>query len=207
MKMGMWRRRVVLTAAVALCGAWATDWPGAASQQGSAPAPRIRINPLVEALEQGKVAEDGANTPGGVWTFIDMEHGRVPTLTQVQERFASMAVQRKPNGQLVSAPVVRVPMYGDESPRWLVKQILDSGGLGIIFPQIDSREQAPRAVPPMRYPPQRGSNHPTPIGTRGFGFSGNHPMWFVDGKPVGAVEYMKRADVWPLNPDGELFAA
>ena len=36
---------------------------------GQAAGPRVRINTLIERLEQGGVAESG-----DVWTFIDMEH-------------------------------------------------------------------------------------------------------------------------------------
>ena len=159
-----------------------------------------RISPLIERLEQG-----GAAGPD-VWRMIDMEHGpyRIDGLQQQFEEFARM---RRPNGQLQVTPGVRIPMYGDENPSWLVKQVLDIGALAIVFPQIDTREEALRAVRSMRIPPQRGAPYPDPPGIRGAG------LWSTDGftgfplwGEMDADEYMRRADLWPLNPEGELFA-
>ena len=159
-----------------------------------------RISPLIERLEQG-----GAAGPD-VWQMIDMEHGPY-RIDELQARFEEFARVRRPNGQLQVTPGVRIPMYGDENPSWLVKQVLDIGALAIVFPQIDTKEEALRAVRSMRIPPQRGAKYPDPPGIRGAG------LWSTDGftgfplwGEMGADEYMRRADVWPLNPEGELFA-
>ena len=53
----------------------------------------------------------------------------------------------------------------------------------------------------MRYPPQAGAAHPEPRGRRGWGPTGARRVWNMDND-----EYAHRADVWPLNPDGELLA-
>ena len=159
-----------------------------------------RISPLIERLEQG-----GAAGPD-VWQMIDMEHGPY-RIDELQARFEEFARVRRPNGQLQVTPGVRIPMYGDENPSWLVKQVLDIGALAIVFPQINTKEEALRAVRSMRIPPQRGAKYPDPPGIRGAG------LWSTDGftgfplwGEMGADEYMRRADVWPLNPEGELFA-
>ena len=173
---------------------------------GMAGAPRpaagqtARISPLIERLEQG-----GAVGPD-VWEMIDMEHGPY-RIDELRTRFEEFARMRRPNGQLQVTPGVRIPMYGDENPSWLVKQVLDIGALAIVFPQIDTAEEALRAVRSMRIPPQRGAAHPDPPGIRGAGlwstdgFTG-FPLWGA----MDADEYMRRADLWPLNPAGELFA-
>ena len=141
-----------------------------------------------------------------VWQMIDMEHGPY-RIDELQERFEEFARMRRPNGQLEVTPGVRIPMYGDENPSWLVKQVLDIGALAIVFPQIDTKEEALRAVRSMRIPPQRGARYPDPPGIRGAG------LWSTDGftgfplwGEMDADEYMRRADLWPLNPAGELFA-
>jgi 2-keto-3-deoxy-L-rhamnonate aldolase RhmA len=173
----------------------AASWPQAVQQTPGRAAPKLRINTIIEALEQGRVAESGVN-----WTFVDMEHGPY-LLDQLRLRFDEMSKKRKPNGQLESTPVVRIPMYGEESPSWAVKQVLDLGALSIVFPQIETRDQAVRAIRSMRFPPQRGTKYPNPPGIRGSG-GGSRALW---GK-LGPDEYFQRADVWPLNPEGELFA-
>jgi 4-hydroxy-2-oxoheptanedioate aldolase len=55
-------------------------------------------------------------------------------------------------------------------------------------------------VQSVRYPPQRGTKYPAPAGIRGYGPGGVRTLWGIDG-----AEYLRRADVWPLNPEGELF--
>ena len=53
----------------------------------------------------------------------------------------------------------------------------------------------------MRYPPQRGAKYPQPVGDRGC-CPGDAPRYWG----LSLHEYFLRADVWPLNPDGELLA-
>ncbi len=164
------------------------------------PAKRQRISPIIQRLEEGGIAGPD------VWTMIDMEHGAFD-VKELRTQFEQIAKRRKPNGQLEVTPGVRIPMYGYEDPSWVVKQVLDVGALAIVFPQIENKEQALRAIRAMRLPPQRGGKYPTPPGLRGAGmwstdmFKG-FPLW----GPMGPDEYMERADLWPLNPDGELFA-
>jgi len=164
-------------------------------QRANAEAPKGRLNPLIEKLESG----GNALTPDD-WTFIDLEHGPF-SIERLQHILDDLDKKRKPNGQLPSAPIVRIPMDGDESSRWVVKQALDSGAMGIIFGHVESKEQALAAIQSMRYPPQKGAAHPTPLGKRGYA-----PQRAVKYWGVPLLEYLHRADVWPLNRDGELFA-
>ena len=187
----------VLIAAVAVSPAW----PKAAAQQNASGSRRhARVNTLIERLEQGGVVGPD------VWQMIDMEHGQY-LIDELQEKLDEIAKNRKPNGQLQVTPGVRIPPYGEENPSWIVKQVLDIGALAIVFPQIDTKEEALRAVRSMRIPPQRGTKYLDPPGIRGAG------LWSTDGftgfplwGEMDADEYMRRADLWPLNPDGELFA-
>ena len=112
-----------------------------------------------------------------------------------------MNEERDADGRLSLTPLVRIPQDGDEDFKWAVKQVLDLGGFGIILPHVDTGEEAVRLVRAMRYPPARGSAQPEPRGERGWGPGGATRLWRLD-----SVEYHARADVWPLAPDGELFA-
>ena len=154
-----------------------------------------RLNPLIEKLESG----GNALTPAD-WTFIDLEHGPF-SIERLQGILDDLGKRRKANGQLPSAPIVRIPMDGDEDSRWIVKQALDSGAMGIIFGHVESKEQALAAIQSMRYPPQKGAAHPSPVGKRGYA-----PQRAVRYWGIPLADYIHRADVWPLNPDGELFA-
>jgi 4-hydroxy-2-oxoheptanedioate aldolase len=73
--------------------------------------------------------------------------------------------------------------------------------MGIILPHVDRAEEAVRLVRAMRYPPPRGTLYPAPRGERGWGPGGATRLWGLN-----STEYARRADVWPLNPEGELFA-
>ncbi len=152
-----------------------------------------RLNSLIEQLEVG-----GEALVGQHWQFIDLEHG--PYLL---DRLDTRLAELKPAGTTrpIRAPMVRIPSEGDEPVRFMVKQVLDMGAFGVVFPRIETRAQAERAVRAMRYPPQHGETGREPVGLRGWGPGRAARYW---GLPVG--EYARRADVWPLDPSGELFA-
>jgi 4-hydroxy-2-oxoheptanedioate aldolase len=157
---------------------------------------RTRLNPLIARLEQGQIAYTGVD-----WQFIDMEHGPY-LLDRLQATLAELGKKKKPNGQFEIAPIVRIPLEGDEPFRFAVKQVLDSGAFGIVFPHIETKAQAVEAIRSMRYPPQRNAKYPEPAGRRGWGPGRAASYWGL-AVPDYAFKY---ADVWPLNPDGELFA-
>ena len=133
--------------------------------------------------------------------FIDMEHGPY-LLDRLQAILGDLGKKKKANGQFETAPIVRIPLEGDEDFRFAVKQVLDMGAMGVVFPHVESRAQAVEAIRSMRYPAQRGSKFPEPAGRRGWGPGRAAALW---GLPVNEYAF-QRADVWPLNPQGELFA-
>lgn len=98
-------------------------------------------------------------------------------------------------------PLARLAPYGRESSQWAVKQALDIGLMGLIFPSIETPEQALNAVRSMRYPQRRGSPYLEPRGLRGSGPAA--AAWFWG---LSTADYIRRADTWPLNPDGNLVA-
>ncbi len=153
-----------------------------------------RLNKIIEALEAGRPAL--ADTE---WQLIDMEHApySAETLQRVLEE-----LQRDADGRLSQTPLVRIPHNGDEDFAWAVKQVLDQGVFGILLPHVETREDAERFVQAMRYPPPRDADQPEPRGIRGWGPANAMRLWGIE----DSAEYYRRADVWPLNPDGELFA-
>ena len=83
----------------------------------------------------------------------------------------------------------------------VVKQALDIGLHGVIFNGVDRKEQALIAVKSMRYPQLKGSKIYEPAGTRGAGPANATWLWGIAGE-----EYERHADLWPLNPEGDLLA-
>ncbi len=154
--------------------------------------PEARINRLIEALEKG----DSAIT-GETWIFIDQEHGPY-VIDQLGARLRDLAEAKNDRGQQPLAPIVRIPTEGDQDLRWVIKQVLERGAMGIIVPQVENAAQATKIVQAMRYPQRNESAYPTPVGRRGF--AGAPRTW-----GLSVMDYIEVADVWPLNPAGELF--
>lgn len=191
-----------------LAGSLLTGWTGAVADESA------RLNRTIETL-----AADApvfgiftgnfslANARGLArseldFIFIDMEHSAVD-MEALQTFLLGMTdkarMLAKGNAQMDVTPLVRIPMSGGENLQWMVKQVLDMGAFGIVFPYVETREQTEMSVRAMRYPQVRGDDAIEPTGLRGA--SPAIASWFW-----GTRDYMQRADVWPLDPAGELLA-
>jgi 4-hydroxy-2-oxoheptanedioate aldolase len=96
-------------------------------------------------------------------------------------------------------PMVRIPPNGAESSQWMAKQVLDMGVYGVIWPHISTVDEARNAVAACRYPRPKQAKYAEPAGKRGDGPRAAAAYW-----GLSQQEYYERADVWPLNPDGEI---
>lgn len=129
------------------------------------------------------------------FVIIDMEHS--PFDMEAAGDF--IWNMRAVDASFPVTPLIRVPTNGREVAhnQWLFKQALDIGAMGIMVPQINSAEEARAAVVAMRYPPSRDDAAPEPRGERGVG--GAPAAW-----GLAMPDYVARADLWPLDPQGEL---
>ena len=194
----------------------------AAAQQSAGPAlseqgeSKGHLNPVVAKLAAGRTvyglintgdlslahARETARAPVD-FVYADMEHspldfpGLAIFLAGLTDKAAIVA---KKSAQPNVALFARFPPEADQS-QWVVKQALDIGLMGVIFNGVDTTAQAVTAVRTMRYPPMRGSTRREPVGIRGYSTAAASYAW-----GVSAAEYERRADVWPLNPDGDLLA-
>jgi len=98
-------------------------------------------------------------------------------------------------------PFVRVPANGSEMNQFLAKQALDMGCYGVVWPHIATVDEARAAVAACRYPRPKGSPNYEPAGLRGDSPSAAARYW-----GVSLQDYYDRADVWPLDPNGEILA-
>lgn len=169
-----------------------------------------RLNHMIDVLANGGVAI-GANvnalTPLSTiealralpldWVFIDMEHG--PFEPRTLRDF--VLTLRAPDGSFPVTPIVRVAANCSEIKfnQWQVKQVLDVGAaFGVVLAHCDKREWVEEGVIAIRYPPFRNDDSPRPRGLRGFGPTGA-AIWGLTGS-----QYAQVADLWPLDPNGEL---
>ncbi len=169
--------------------AWAAVTSGPSAQQGSG----ARLNRAIEQFANGEAAIGGEH-----WRTISLEHN--PFMIDDLET-ALNAFEQQDAAQPRVTPIVRINHEADESFHHVVKQMLDAGAFGIVLPQVRSAAQVTELVRAMRYPPQRGTQIPEPPGRRGWGPGGATRVW-----DLSSDDYARRADVWPLNPDGELLA-
>ena len=126
----------------------------------------LHINRSVETLAKGDPVfglftanfslanARGLARSGLDYILIDMEH--TPFNTETLQHFLigltdKMAVVNQGNTQMRTTPIVRLPANGRNDPEWMVKQILDVGAFGIMFPYVETAEQAERAVAAMRF--------------------------------------------------------
>ena len=96
-------------------------------------------------------------------------------------------------------PLIRIPPNGGEKSQWLAKQVLDIGAYGVVWPHVSTAAEAYNAVAACRYPRPTSAATYEPRGQRG-----DSPVHAARYWGLTTQEYYAKADVWPLNPDGEI---
>lgn len=107
----------------------------------------------------------------------------------------------KGNLQPNCSVLVRIPQDADGPVGWMVKQVLDLGAHGVIVPHVRNAREAEKVVKACRYMQPKDSKVAEPQGTRGGGPRLCSYLWGLSSR-----QYVRRADVWPLNPKGDLMA-
>jgi len=136
------------------------------------------------------------------YIFFDMEHGTLDMnemRTYMQYLLDPAKILRRGRPGTNIAVWVRIPANGREMNEWMIKNVLDQGAHGVITPHIETAEQALHVVQSMRYPQRIGVSDIEPEGLRGSGPGNAVRYWGISG-----ADYLAKADVWPLDPNGEL---
>jgi 4-hydroxy-2-oxoheptanedioate aldolase len=173
-----------------------------------------RLNGVIRALEQGQPAIT-AFTPTDVESALALGTTKYDGIIFEMEhnpydiRGLRDCLQYLLNRRLIAeagslapsvTPMARIPPNGGEQAQWQAKQVLDLGVYGIVWPHISTVEQARNAVGACRYPRLKDKPLYEPAGTRGDGPGAAVRYWGLTQQ-----DYYDRADVWPLNPRGEIF--
>jgi len=149
-------------------------------------------------------AEESLVKPMIDFVLIDLEHQPydIPRLRAFLLGLTSKReVLAKGNLQPNLIPLVRIPPDGDQPLRATVKQVLDAGAFGVVVPHVRAAEDARRVVSACRYVQREGDPQPKPEGERGAS-----PIIAAYHWGLSIDEYTARADVWPLDPKGDLLA-
>jgi 4-hydroxy-2-oxoheptanedioate aldolase len=101
------------------------------------------------------------------------------------------------SGHRTPAVIVNVPVNGTDevavrANAWMFQQVLATGVHGVLLCHADNPGAARAFVDAVRFPSHGGRR----------GVHGNSTAAQIWG--ISPDEYARRADVWPLNPDGEL---
>ena len=175
-----------------------------------------RINKAIELLEQDQpvyyastheVGYETGRAMAGTWADyinVSMEHGAfdMPGLAAFMRGLADAGPTA--SGHRTPAVIVDLPPEGTSAAdiranAWVFKQALARGVHGILLCHAEDPEAARALVQVCRYA-FRGETGGAPEGRRGAGGEGMAAYaWGVD-----VDEYARRADLWPLNPEGEL---
>jgi 4-hydroxy-2-oxoheptanedioate aldolase len=173
-----------------------------------------RLNGIIRALEQGQHAFT-AFSPAEIDSALAMSTSRFDGCVFEMEhnpwdgralrdclQYMLNRAQIAKAGSVAPAvtPMVRIPVNGIEMAQWHAKQALDLGCYGIVFPHISTVEEAYNAVGACRYPRLKTAERYEPAGIRGDGPTSAVRYWGLTQQ-----EYYRKADAWPLNPQGEIF--
>ncbi len=172
-----------------------------------------RLNGAIRALEQGKPAfttfcppevgmAQAINAAPYDAVVFEMEHN--PYDIQALRDCMQYMLDRRQivtTGSIAPAvtPIVRIPANGGEMNQFLAKQVLDIGAYGVLWPHVSTVEEARNAVAACRYPRPPAAARFEPAGQRGDG-----PKYAPSYWGLTQQEYYARADVWPLDPKGEI---
>jgi len=175
-----------------------------------------RINKCIELLEKGQPIyykwvyggyEKGFEL-AQTWAdylVYDMEHNPVDFL-QLREFMKGLVEGGPtPSGHRTPVVIVNLPVLGLTEDiflgsSWMVQQALAQGVHGIHLCKARDPEAVKRFVQAARYPIHKQGIEVVGEGIRGWG-SHKFPAWVWG---VEVIEYLKLADPWPLNPNGEL---
>ena len=177
-----------------------------------------RVNRAIELLEQGQpiyysgggeLSYEGGLKAAHTWAdyiAVEMEHGlfNLQGLAQFMRGLVDGGPTK--SGHRTPAVITTLPTDGtDESVMranaWMIKQVMACGVHGILLCHAETPGAVKAFVEATRYPFHvAGVGAGLDEGRRGSGGQGNAAsIW-----GISAQEYLRKADVWPLNPEGEI---
>lgn len=170
--------------------------PGGAGPQWNRIAALLAEGEAVFGIFSGEHTEESARRMAGQtltdFVFYSLETGPfdLPAMSAYLEALSPPAGRGAANPHPVA---LRIPPIRDgrEQARERTAAGLDAGAYAVVFPHVESADEARHAVASMR-PARAGGLRPAPSpeAARVFG--------------VSPEEYGARADLWPLAGDGEL---
>ncbi|MGC4252084.1 MAG: aldolase/citrate lyase family protein [Sphingobium sp.] len=174
-----------------------------------------RINRAIELLEQGQPVyytqlygggyEEGVRLAATSADYItyEMENGAfdMSALRAFMQGLADAGRTR--SGHRTPAVIVTLPIQGDDpvsmrANAWVAQQAMAAGVHGILLVHAQSVEAVRLFVEAVRYPFMAGVD--PKASHRGWG----NELYASKIWGLSQTDYLRKADVWPLNPEGEV---
>ncbi len=175
-----------------------------------------RINKSIELLERGQPIYYDASTGGyeegmrmastwGDYIIYNVEHVALDFAALREFMRGLVDAGPTPSGHRTPTVIASLPLLGlDEATvtagGWMVQQALAQGVHGVHLARARDPEGVKRFVQAARYPIHKQAVDVVGEGLRGWG-SHTFAAWVWG---LNAQEYLQKADVWPLNPEGEI---
>ena len=177
-----------------------------------------RINKLIDLVESGQqiyishpdeLSFQCGKEMASTWAdllLVDFEHHYfdVKGLNEFMKGLKAGGPTK--SGHLTPAVITTLPSNATTvnevlANAWQSRHVLSTGVHGILNTHTRSAEAVAAFVATCRYPFQKLGREQIPEGLRGAGGQAEPAeLW-----GMSKEEYVKKADPWPLNPDGELF--
>ncbi len=174
------------------------------------------VNKSIELLERGQPIYYDASTGGyeegmqmaGTWgdyIIYNVEHVALDFAALREFMRGLVDAGPTPSGHRTPTVIVSLPLLGlDEATvtagGWMVQQALAQGVHGVHLARARDPEGVKRFVQAARYPIHKQATDTLGVGLRGWG-SHTYAAWVWG---LSVPEYLQKADVWPLNPEGEI---
>jgi 4-hydroxy-2-oxoheptanedioate aldolase len=115
----------------------------------------------------------------------------LPPFTELMKGLQAAGVVSKSPHRLTHPVIVKTPELDEPTINADIATQLNLGVSGVMLPKAESAEQVQKAIAAMRFKSQGGTRPDT---------VGSAPAFWG----LSEAEYKAKADVWPLNPNGEL---
>jgi 4-hydroxy-2-oxoheptanedioate aldolase len=177
-----------------------------------------RVNRAIELLEQGQplystgvheLSYESGKAMAKTWAdYINLELEHAPFDVAALAAFMRGLADGGPtnSGHRTPAVIATLPVDGSSEAvvranAWMFRQVLATGVHGILLCHAETPDAAKAFVESCRFAlHSAGRDRGLGEGRRGAGGQGSaSKIWGVD-----AAEYIRQADPWPLNPEGEL---
>ncbi len=175
-----------------------------------------RVNKSIELLERAQPIYYAASTGGyeegvqmaGTWgdyIIYNVEHVALDFAALREFMRGLVDAGPTPSGHRTPTVIVSLPLLGLDEPTvtaggWMVQQALAQGVHGVHLARARDPEGVKRFVQAARYPIHKQAIDIVGEGLRGWG-SQTFAAWVWG---LSTQEYLQKADVWPLNPEGEI---